>query len=125
MSGSFRVIRNTLDNVMKERTAEWVVSRTEREPILDEHEAIVWDKGMFGEESTDKLRRIVIFFIGLKFCLRGLKDQHYLRRYPNSKIEIVNIDGKDSLLYREIQTKRRQGVISDRGKNTLGGISRT
>ena len=62
VSGAFREIRNTLDNVMKERTAEGVVGRPEREPILDEHEAILWEKGILGEDSPDKLRRTVFFF---------------------------------------------------------------
>ena len=53
--------------------------------------------------------------IGVRFGLRGLKEQ--LRRYPDSQINIVKIDGKDVLVYREFQSKTRQGGISDRGKN--------
>ena len=117
VSGAFREIRNTLDNVMKERTAEGVVGRPERDPILDEHEAILWDKGILGEDSPDKLRRTVFFLIGLKFGLRGLKEQHDLRRYPDSQINIVKIDGKDALVYREFQTKTRQGGYQIGGKN--------
>ena len=117
VSGAFREIRNTLDNVMKERTAEGVVGRPEREPILDEHESILWEKGILGEDSPHKLRQTVFFLIGLRFGLRGLKEQHDLRRYPDSQINIVKIDGKDALVYREFQSKTRQGGISDRGKN--------
>ena len=109
VSGAFREIRNTLDNVMKERTAEGVVGRPERDPILDEHEAILWDKGILGEDSPHKLRQTVFFLIGVRFGLRGLKEQHDLRRYPDSQINIVKIDGKDALVYREFQSKTRQG----------------
>ena len=98
VSGAFREIRNTLDNVMKERTAEGIVGRPEREPILDEHEAILWEKGILGEDSPHKLRQTVFFLIGLRFGLRGLKEQHDLRRYPDSQINIVKIDGKDALV---------------------------
>ena len=49
--------------------------------------------------------------------MRGLKDQYDLRRYPDSQINIVEIDGKDALVYREFQSKTRQGGISYRGKN--------
>ena len=38
-------------------------------------------------------------------------------RYPDSQINIVKIDGKDALVYREFQSKTRQEGISDRGKN--------
>ena len=47
--------------------------------------------------------------IGVKFGLRGLKEQYELRRYPDSQINIVKIDGKDALVYREFQSKTRQG----------------
>ena len=41
VSGDFRAVRNILDNVMKERTAEGVRRRPEREPILEEHALIL------------------------------------------------------------------------------------
>ena len=69
VSGAFREIRNTLDNVKKERTVEGVVGRPEREPILDEHEAILWEKGILGEDSPDKLRRTVFFWLVLGLAL--------------------------------------------------------
>ena len=45
--------------------------------------------------------------IGVRFSLRGHKEQYDLRRYPDSQINIVKIDGKDALVYREFQTKTR------------------
>ena len=117
VSGAFREIRNTLDNVMMEKTAEGVVGKPERDPILDEHKAILWDKGILGEDSPDKLRRTVFFLVGLKFGFRGLKEQHDLRRYPDSQINIVKVDGKDALVYREFQSET--GGISDSGKIQL------
>ena len=59
--GAFRSVRNTLDNVMKERTAEGV-GGPERDPILEEHEQVLWEKGILGEDSPDKLRQTVFFF---------------------------------------------------------------
>ena len=46
--------------------------------------------------------------IGVRFGLRGLKEQYELR-YPDSQINIVKIDGKDALVHREFQSKTRQG----------------
>ena len=40
--------------------------------------------------------------------MSGLKEQYDLRRYPDSQINIVKIDGKDALVYREFQSKTRQ-----------------
>ena len=69
----------------------------------------MWEKGILGEDSPDKLRQTVFFLIGVRFGLRGLKEQYELRRYPDSQINIVKIDGKDALVYREFQSKTRQG----------------
>ena len=66
-------------------------------------------------DSPDKLRKTVFFLIGVRFGLRGLKEQYEFRRYPDSQINIDKIDGKDALVYREFQSKT--GGISDRGKN--------
>ena len=66
-------------------------------------------EGYTGEDSPDKLRQTVFFLIGVRFGLRGLKEQYELRRYPDSQINIVKIDGKDALVYREFQSKTRWG----------------
>ena len=116
MSGAFREIRNTLDNVMKERSAEGIQGRQERDYISKEHEEILWNKGILGEDNPDKLRRTVFFLVGTQFGLRGNKEQHDLRRYPDSQISIIKVDGKDALIYREFTSKTRQGGIADRGK---------
>ena len=65
----------------------------------------MWEKGILGEDSSDKLRKTLSFLIGVRFGLRGLKEQCELRRYPDSQINIVKIDGKDALVYREFQSK--------------------
>ena len=51
----------------------------------------------------------MFFLIGIRFGLRGLKEQYDLRRYRDSQINIVKIDGKDALVYREFQSKTRHG----------------
>ena len=72
---------------------------------MEEHEQILWEKGILEEDSPDKLRQTVFFLIGVRFGLRGLKEQY---EYPDSQINIVKIDGKDALVYREFQSKTRQ-----------------
>ena len=105
VSGAFRSVRNTLNNVIKERTAEGVGGKPERDPIMEENEQILWEKG----EGPEKIRQTVFFLIGVRFGLRSLKEQYELRRYPDNQINIVKVDGKDALVYREFQSKTRQG----------------
>ena len=116
MSRAFKEIRNSLDNIMKERTAEGIPGRPERDYISEEHEQTLWEKGILGEDNPDKLCKTIFFLIGVQFGLCGLKEQHDLCRYPDSQINIVQIEGKDALVYREFQSKTRQGGISERGK---------
>ena len=111
VSGAFRSVKNTLDNVMKERTAEGVGGRPERDPIMEEHEQVLLEKGILGKDSPDKLGQTVFFLIGVRFGLRGLKEQYELRRYPDSQIKIVKVDGKNALVYRDFQSKTRRGDI--------------
>ena len=73
-------------------------------------------KGILGKDNPDKLCKTIFFLVGVQFSLHGLKEQHDLRRYPDSQINIVQIEGKDALVYREFQSKTRQGGISECGK---------
>ena len=61
VSGAFRSVRNTLDNVMKERTAEGVGGRPERDPILEEHEQVLWEKGILGRTVLTNLGKQCFF----------------------------------------------------------------
>ena len=78
---------------------------------MEEHEQILWEKGILGRTVLTNLGKLCFFLIGVRFGLRGLKEQYELRRYPDSQINIVKIDGKDALVYREFQSKTRQGDI--------------
>ena len=60
--------------------------------------------------------------ISVRFGLRGLKEQYELRRYPDSQINIVKINGKDALVYREFQSKTRQGGYQIRVRTLLRSL---
>ena len=89
---------------------------------MEEHEQILWEKDILGEDSPDKLKQTVFFLIGVRFALRELKEQYELRRYPDSPINIAKIDGKDALVYREIQSKTRQGGYQIGVRTQLGSL---
>ena len=114
MSTAFREIRNTLDHVMKERTQEGIVGNEERDVITDEHEDILWKKGVLGESNPNQLRKTIFFLAGLRFGMRGIKEHHDMRRYPQCNINIIKIQGKDALIYREFYSKTNQGGINQR-----------
>ena len=78
MSDAFREVRNTLDNMMKERTHDGVSVTTERDYVSAEHEGILWDKGVLGESNPDQLRKTVFFLLGCRLGLRGIKEHHQL-----------------------------------------------
>ena len=47
--------------------------RPERDPILEEHEQILWEKGILGEDSPDKLRQTVFFFDRCEVWIEGVE----------------------------------------------------
>ena len=55
MSRAFKEICNTLDNIMKERIAEGIPGRPERDYIRKDHEQTLWEKGTLGKDNPDKL----------------------------------------------------------------------
>ena len=115
MSETFKEIRNTLDNVMRERAKEGVgANRPECEFVSHEHEEILWSKGVLGESNPDQLRKTIFFLIGSRFGLRGRKEHHDLRRYVDSQINMIKVDGRDALIYKEFVSKTRQGGLKDR-----------
>ena len=61
VSGAFRSVRNTLDNVMKERTAEGVGGGQRGTPSWKNMSKYLWEKGILGEDSPDKLRQTMFF----------------------------------------------------------------
>ena len=84
MSCTFKEIRNTLDTIMKERTTEGVMGSPERVSLE--------------KNSPEKLRKTVL--AGSRVELRGIKEQVDLRRYPDSQINNIKVDGNDVLIYR-------------------------
>ena len=114
MSTTFKEIRNTLDNVMKERTCAGIKGRPECDVVTENHEQILWKKGILGESNPDQLRRTIFFLYGLWFGLCGGQEHSELQCYPDCQINIIQIEGKDALIYCEYYSKTRQGGIADR-----------
>ena len=95
---------------MKERTAERVGGGQRGTPSWKNMSKYCGRRVYWGRTVLTNLGKL-FFLIGIRFGLRGFKEQYDLRRYPDSQINIVKIDGKDALVYREFQSKTRQGDI--------------
>ena len=59
--------------------------------IEKEHKAIFWEKGPLGYTSPKVLQRIVFFYVGLNFALRGVQEQYEL---APAQFQCVPLDTK-------------------------------
>ena len=117
---AFADVRVVLDNVMKERTAQNVgVTKKQAQLITPEIQNKLWEEGLLGEDSPEKLRDTVLFLLGLNCTLRAI-DEHYLlrREMPTKKSQLQFVkdpNGVKCLVYKEdAVTKTHDGGIKDR-----------
>ena len=115
----FPDVRTVLDNVMKERTlANIGVSKKKAGVITLEMENELWQRGVLGEDTPDKLRNTVLFLIGINATLRAIEHYHLHREMPNKPSQIQferDPDGVKCVVYREdAMSKTHDGGISDR-----------
>ena len=68
----FTEFRKVLDGKMKDLLSNGLGTKvTQAEPILPEDESQIWDKGVFGDKSTDSLQCTMFFYTCKLFGLRG------------------------------------------------------
>ena len=102
----FVEVRTVLDNVMKERAIQNLgMVRKQAQFMSLNFENSLWEKGLLGEETPDKLRETVLFLLGMNLLLRA-GDEHYdLRRDSASKPSQLSFErdekGTRCLVYRE------------------------
>ena len=66
---------------MQERTALNVgVNKKQASVIEYETENYLWQSGILGEDTPDKLRDTVLFLIGMNVLLRAIDEHYNLRR---------------------------------------------
>ena len=115
----FEDMCTVLDNVMRERTAQNIgVVKKQAGLITYEHENCLWEKGILGEESPDKLRNTVLFLLGINCYLRAVEDHYNLRRdteIEKGQIQFkANPRGVKCIVYQEDSvTKTHDGGLND------------
>ena len=114
----FGDVRFTLDNLMKQRTAQGIGVSVKKAQILSHtDEDYLWSAGLLGCHTPDILLNTVVFMIGKGFALRAGKEHHCLRSPPNgSQFEFLHdSDGSTFIRYREeIGLKTNKGGLKHR-----------
>ena len=109
---NYRVIRNNLDNRMKELVSLGFVRKNEQaEPITQEEEDLMWRNGVLGEDNPEQLLHTIMFLFGVHFSLRGGEE------HKNLKISDIQV-----LVDSETKTKYLQYMCAKQ-KNNQGGIA--
>ncbi|XP_033754046.1 uncharacterized protein LOC117337262 [Pecten maximus] len=75
----FAEFRKILDSRMKDLLKRGIGGKTKQaEPILPEDEAIIWEKGIFGDKTADTLQCTMFFYNCKLFGMRGHDEHHAL-----------------------------------------------
>ena len=121
-SNAFGQLRNVLDNTMKDRASRNIGTTVRQAQYISlEFENKLWDKGLLGENTPDKLRDTVLFLLGINLGLRA-GDEHYdLRRETLEKPSQIQFETDNSgvkcIVYREDSvTKTNDGGLKSMRK---------
>lgn len=118
----FTVLKNTLDTRMKELTSQGHrVRRRQAEVITEDEEETLWETGVLGDDTPQKLEDTILYLFGIHFALRA-GTEHRQLRFENSQLSVqTDSDGCRYLLYTEDVSKTRQGGLKHR-KLTLKSV---
>ena len=111
----FDKFRYSLDAEMKRLQSNGVGSkRRQAEPLTEEEEEILWQKGLLGDSSPQTLLDTMLFMHGLYFALRSGKEHRQLRFKP-CQVELIERPGERAYLqYFEDISKSRPGGLKGR-----------
>ena len=90
----FHEFRASLDAEMRRLQKKGLGSKTKRaEPITEEEEEVLWEKGLLGEHSPKALLNTIVYTNGLYFALRSGREHRDLQ-FSSSQIEVVERVGE-------------------------------
>ena len=111
--------RTVLDNISKERTkANIGIQRRQASVISYDMENELWERGILGENTPEKLRNSVLFLLGINLLLRAIDEHYQLRReMPTQRSQLQferNSNGTKCIVFREDSwTKTHDGGLKD------------
>ena len=111
----FAEFRATLDAEMKRLQRLGIGSKTKQaEPLTEEEEEILWQKGLLGDHTPQALLNTMVFMSGLYFALRSGREHRELR-FDSSQISLVECGGERPYLeYTEDDSKNRPAGLKGR-----------
>ena len=78
----FQNFQRVLDKVMQERASQSLGTlRKQAQVISMENELKLWELNILGEDTPDKLRKTVLYLLGVN-CAHRAGDEHYCLRRP-------------------------------------------
>ena len=112
---NFFTVKNTLDNRMKDLSKIGKIAPREKaQPISVNEEDIMWEKGILGDESPEKLVDTMLYLIGVHFALRAAEEHKSLKIDCQFKVLYDEEVGLKYLDYKECTSKCNQGGLNSR-----------
>ncbi|XP_071114617.1 uncharacterized protein KIAA1958-like [Haliotis cracherodii] len=112
----FKGMRNVLDARMKSLAKQGIgIEKRQANVVSVDQEDILWEKGMLGEDTPQKLLDTLVYLIGLNCALRAGDEHRNLRVGPNSQFQITeDSSGVTYLKYTEDISKTNKGGLKSR-----------
>ncbi len=113
----FSTIKRVLDAKMKELSQKGIgINRKQADIITIHQENALWNKGLLGTDTPQKLLDTIVYSIGLNFALRAGQEHRNLRTGPTSQLKLIPSDdeGRRYLLYKEDVSKTNCGGLLHR-----------
>ena len=116
----FKELRTVLDNVMKDRALRNIgMTKKQAEVIPMNFENLLWERGILGEDSPDKLRDTVLFLIGINCGLRAGDEHQALRRQSPWKTSQFSFQNNDKGVHCIVYTEDAITKTHDGGLNSM------
>lgn len=112
---AFNKMKRVLDAKMKELSKKGLgINRKQADVITTHQENLLWEKGILGTDTPQKLLQTLVYSIGLNFALRAGQEHRNLRTGPTSQLKVVESD---------IEGRRRYLMYTeDVSKTNCGGL---
>ena len=112
---AFADVKNTLDNRMRDLSKQGKIApRIKAEPISVSEEEKLWESGVLGDDTPEKLIDTLLYLNGVHFGLRAGDEHKSLKMNLQFKLGYDDTVGLKYLEYTECTSKCNQGGLASR-----------